>query len=128
LFPTFCAIAGASLPAGFAFDGENMATVFDNHSPSSDKTIFWEYGHNKSNLFHYPAHEFDRSPHLAVREGKWKLLVNPDGSEVQLYDLTGDPNETNNVMNANSKIAEHLKGAALAWKKSLPAYVSENQK
>ena len=38
------------------------------------------------------------SPLLAARRGNWKLLLNPDGSAVELYDLATDPAETNNLI------------------------------
>jgi hypothetical protein len=36
----------------------------------------------------------DRSPQLATRAGKWKLLVNADGSQLELYDLAADSQRT----------------------------------
>ena len=122
LFPTFCAIARAPLPEGFAFDGQNRISAFNGKQSEQPKTIFWEYGRT-SKLFHYPRAVYDRSPHLAVREGEWKLLVNPDGSEVQLYHVATDREETNNLATVQVELAERLKKAALAWKKSLPAYL-----
>ncbi|MBU6411579.1 MAG: N-acetylgalactosamine-6-sulfatase, partial [Verrucomicrobia bacterium] len=82
--------------------------------------IFWEYG-RKSKFFNYPRPVYDRSPHLAVREGKWKLLVNADGSDVQLYDLIADPDEAAGVAGQFPEVADRLKEAALAWRRSLPA-------
>src|ERR1017187_899742 len=64
LFPTFCAIAHAPLPAGFSLDGEDMTAALDNLPFVHTKTIFWEYG-RQSNLFHYPGPVYDCSPHLA---------------------------------------------------------------
>ncbi|HEV2210097.1 MAG TPA: sulfatase-like hydrolase/transferase [Verrucomicrobiae bacterium] len=126
LFPTFCAIARAPMPAGVSFDGENMAAALDNQPFTPSKTIFWEYG-RKSKYFNYPGPVYDRSPHLAVREGKWKLLVNADGSNVQLYDLGADPNETADVADTNPEISKRLKDAALAWKRSLPVLTLPGQ-
>ncbi|MDE3068104.1 MAG: sulfatase-like hydrolase/transferase [Verrucomicrobiota bacterium] len=120
LFPTLCDIARAPLPAGFAFDGEDIAAVLDNKPFTPTKTIFWEYG-RKSKFFNYPRPVYDRSPHLAVREGKWKLLVNADGSDVQLYDLIADPDEAAGVAGQFPEVADRLKEAALAWRRSLPA-------
>jgi hypothetical protein len=48
----------------------------------------------------------DRSPNVAVRDGKWKLLVNADGTGAELYDLAADPKEA--------------KDLAVGWRKSLP--------
>ena len=119
LFPTLCDLAHAQVPAGFSYDGEDMTAALDNQPFTPTKTIFWEYG-RQSKFFNYPGQPYDRSPHLAVREGKWKLLVNPDGSQVQLYNLVTDCNETNNVAEANPELTQKLTDAALAWKRSLP--------
>ena len=119
LFPTFCGVAKATMPSGFTYDGRDMSAVIDHQAQPPTRTIFWEYG-RKSPLFHYPGPEYDRSPHLAVREGQWKLLVNANGSQTELYDLATDAYETNNVAAVHSDISDRLKQAALAWKKSLP--------
>jgi hypothetical protein len=65
--------------------------------------MFWEYGRNET-FFKYPA-EPDRSPNLAVRDGKWKLLVNADGTRVELYDLVADPKEAKSVATDEREVA-----------------------
>jgi arylsulfatase A-like enzyme len=119
LFPTLCAIAHATAPAGFSFDGEDMTTALFNEPTAHKKTIFWEYG-RASKFFNYPAAAYDRSPHLAIREGKWKLLVNADGTATELYDLEADAFETNNLSPAEPDMTQRLRAAALAWRQSLP--------
>lgn len=119
LFPTFCDIAHAAMPGGFTYDGEDMIAALDDQPYAHTKTIYWEYG-RKSKYFNYPGHPYDVSPHLAVREGKWKLLVNDDGSSTQLYDLQADPFETNDLVADEGPLVDHLKNEALTWRHSLP--------
>ena len=120
LFPTLCAIAHTALPAGVTYDGEDMSGALVNAPIVHHKTIFWEYG-RKSKLFNYPDEAFDRSPHLAIREDKWKLLVNDDGSSTALYNMEVDPNETTDLTQQQPETTQRLRAAALAWRRSLPA-------
>jgi len=55
-----------------------------------------------------------------VRDGKWKLFCDYDGSSPELYNLESDPSETNNVVSENSKIAGQLTAAVLRWNASMP--------
>jgi arylsulfatase A-like enzyme len=126
LFPTLCAIAHAPLPSGVAFDGEDMTAALLNEPIAHAKTIFWEYG-RKSKFFNYPGHPYDRSPHVAVREGKWKLLVNSDGKAPELYDLAADPNETIDLADKQPELTRRLRDEALSWQRSLPKLTANNE-
>ena len=55
-----------------------------------------------------------------MRDDKWKLLVNADGTGAELYDLASDPNEAKNLAAEKSDVATRLSHAAVAWRKSLP--------
>ena len=57
---------------------------------------------------------------LAVRDGNWKLLLNPDGSRLELYDVVADPAEVNNLAAVQPAVVEQLSATALAWQASLP--------
>jgi arylsulfatase A-like enzyme len=78
LLPSFCALAGAKLPDGFSFDGKDRSKVLLGKPSDESRTLYWEYGRNNE-AFRYPPGS-DRSPNLAVREGKWKYLINFDGT------------------------------------------------
>jgi arylsulfatase A-like enzyme len=120
LFPTLCAIAGAELPKNVAFVGEDLSGALLGKSlPARSHPLFWEYGRN-TNSFSFPKGQ-DRSPNVAVREGDWKLLMNADGSGLELYNLKTDAKETTNLAEREADIAQRLKQKALAWRKSLPA-------
>jgi len=118
LFPSLCAIAGVPLPTGFAFDGEDLSAALTGTPTVRAKPLFWEYGRN-TNSFAYPKGA-DRSSNVAVREGDWKLLINADGSDLQLFNLRDDPKESANVADRHPDIARRLQDKALAWRKALP--------
>ena len=75
--------------------------------------------------FLFPQHQPDKSPSLAIREGKWKLLMNRGGSRVELYDIEQDRTEKNNVAAIEKKIAAQLSKKLLNWWNSLPTYVNK---
>jgi arylsulfatase A-like enzyme len=120
LFPSLCAIAGVELPKAAAFDGEDLSALLLGNSGVRTRPLFWEYGRN-TNAFDYPRGA-DRSPNVAMREGNWKLLVNADDTDLQLYDLKSDPKEVTNVAAANPEVAARLKDKVLAWRKALPSF------
>ena len=60
------------------------------------------------------------SPMLAVRDGNWKLLCNPDGSDIQLYNLAEDIGETVNCADAHAGIVALLKSKLIAWFEKMP--------
>ena len=95
-----------------------MSSAWQGHPVVRSKPLFWEYGRNEK-FFAYPQGR-DRSPNLAIREESWKLLINANGSRAELYDITVDPKETNNVLEKHPDVAKRLSEAALKWRKSLP--------
>jgi arylsulfatase A-like enzyme len=120
MFPTLCHIAGAELPSGVAFDGIDLSTALRGvRVPSRERPLMWEYGRN-AKFFGYPKLPDDRSPNLAIRDGYWKLLVNADGENAELYDLSKDPSEANNVVAENVEVATRLITDVLKWRKSMP--------
>lgn len=116
LFPSLCALAGVPLPTDAKFDGEDMSKALLGENVDRKNILFWEFGRRSPNK----RSDKDHSPTLAAREGKWKLLVNDDGTSVELYDLEADRNETKNVAKENAKVTQRLEQAALQWKKTLP--------
>lgn len=68
-----------------------------------------------------PKHRVEGDlPDLAVRDGRWKLLCNYDGSEPELYDLKTDRGESTNVAAEHPMLVKRLPLALLDWHQSLP--------
>ncbi len=117
LYPTFCRLAGIQPPAT-GLDGVDMSAAFRGESPLRERAIFWEYGREPSYL--RPGLESDRSPALAVRDGDWKLLMNPDGSAAELYDFRQGFVEASNLAATNPDVTRRLKNSLATWWKSIP--------
>jgi len=118
LLPTVCALAGVPLPKDIQLDGENLSAAILGRPIQRTKPLFWEYGRNEQ-FFAYPQGR-DRSPNLAVREGRWKLLVSADGHGAELYDLNADPKETISLAKEHPDVAERLARMAMQWRRALP--------
>lgn len=107
LFPSLCNIANASVPTDFKLDGTDVSEILLGKSQASRTTpLFWQFGKCNANRV---------SPHIAVRDGKWKLLVNADGTRTELYNMEKDANEQQNVALSNPDVVNRLKPAAIEW-------------
>ncbi len=117
LFPSLCKMAGIEpLTNGYQLDGMDVSDVLLGKSNQARKApMFWEFGQQfVGKEKPQNAYQF-RSPNIAVREGKWKLLVNYDGSDVELYDIDNDEKETTNVAEKNSRLTSRLMKQAIKW-------------
>ena len=117
LYPTFCRLAGIESQSA-DLDGVDMSAAFRGEQPIRRRALFWEYGRDPGYL--RPGLESDRSPALAVRDGNWKLLMNPDGSDVELYDFSNGFAETEDLTAKHPDIASRLKEALSEWWRTIP--------
>lgn len=107
--PTFCRLAGANMPEGYQSDGVDASDAFLGKSLQRTRPLFW----------HHPSGA-DRSPTLAVRDSDWKLLMDPGGARLALYNLARDPGEKQDIAAENGPTVERLKTALLEWHGTLP--------
>ena len=112
--PTVCSLAGVKLPRDLNPDGEDMSATLLGKLKERTKPLMWEW------RFRIVGDMAHKSPMLAIREGKWKLLMNPDRSRIELYDIPGDPTELDNVAGQNPEIVKRLSEKLLKWQKTLP--------
>tara|TARA_Y100001934_G_scaffold276199_1_gene372200 strand:- start:581 stop:1996 length:1416 start_codon:yes stop_codon:yes gene_type:complete len=118
-FPTFCQLAGIK-PPDVDWDGIDFSPALLEKPIQRQKPMYWEYGRNPSYL--RPAEPSDRSPVLAVRDGAWKLLMNADGTGVELYNLNQSIDESANLVDVHADVVNRLYKDLMAWKNSLPNY------
>ncbi len=103
LFPTLVNIAGGTLPQNQVIDGENLMNSFEG-LPPQERAIY----------FHYP-HYHHSVPAGAIREGDYKLIQFYDDMRIELYNLSKDIGEKNNLAEQQPKLAAHLLGKLSRW-------------
>lgn len=118
LLPTLTALAGVDVVAEGKgkFDGEDMSAAMLGKPVERKEPLKFEFGRRRPAKAKAPG----RSPQLAIRDGDYKLLVNRDGSDVELYNLKTDRNETTNIADKETSRAATLKQKVIQWSKTLP--------
>lgn len=120
IFPTIVAITQAARPETAALDGFDFSQALFGNERVRTGALFWEYGRN-TNSFNYPGNANNRSPNLAMRSGEWKLLMNSDGTAMELYNLAKDPNETLNLAGEFPDRSAAMAAELRRWRDSMPA-------
>ena len=114
LLPTFCELAGVTLPQGYQPDGvSQVAALKGEPATKREKPLFWKTSSGNRQPFHWVAY--------AVMDQNWKLMVNKDNSQIELYDLVADPLERNEVKAQHPEVVEGLMNKLQQWKGSLPS-------
>ncbi len=111
-------ICHVEVPANVELDGENLATTLLGQATESRKLpIFWRRPPDRPGF----GHGLDEdNPDLAVRDGRWKFYINYDDSTPQLYDLSKDKSETENVADAHPEVVNRLRRAIRDWNADMP--------
>ncbi len=103
LYPTFCELAGAPVPAGL--DGKSLMPIITGRSEKLRDTAFFAYRHLQR----------------AVRDDRWKLIRYPRINRTQLFDLAADPHETRDLSAdpAGARRIESMMGLMRQWQRQL---------
>ncbi len=118
------ALTNTTLPEGQTLDGENVVdTLLGKTNLGRLAPVFFRRPPDRPGFGH--GYEDQDNPDLAAVEGNWKLLVNLDGSGLQLYDIATDPTESKNLVADHREVAARLKEAVFAWNVTMPMDASD---
>ena len=116
LVPSLADLCKVSFPRNVFFDGEELTDILLGKSDKSRvKPIFFRRPPDRDSFF-----GVEDLPDLAVRSGKWKLLCEYDGSNAELYDLSTDPGEYNDLASKQPEIRDQLIEQATSWHNTMP--------
>lgn len=108
--PTLLALTG--LPAPDDLDGVSFASLLTGKGHYAQRNLFW----------HFPHYTNQGSrPTGAMREGNWMYVEYYDEDRKELFDLSKDIGETNDVAAKNPARVSHMHEALVAWRKEMSA-------
>lgn len=109
VFPTIAEFTGAELPKDRVIDGKSLVSLVTQNTGSPHDAIFWENDKQR-----------------AVRQGEWKLILNPPQEKGQgsadrelLFNLKDDPGEKHNRIGQKPELANELKTKIEAWENDI---------
>lgn len=111
-FPTIANIIDpkAMLPANI--DGVNLLPSLLNHKEVKRDALFWHYPH---------YHPGGSTTYSSVRRNNWKLIYFYETDKKELYNLSTDLSEKNDLSLSNPQLTERLYQEMVRWKKSVNA-------
>jgi uncharacterized sulfatase len=116
LVPSLLSIAGVESSTNTEFDGEDVAdTLLGRSNQGRTKPLFFRRPPDRDKYY-----GVNDCPDLAVRDGKWKLMCEFDGSNIQLFDLDSDRAEATNLVADHPDLVKCLTKSLLAWNQSMP--------
>lgn len=112
-YPTLLEMAGLSLKPEQHEDGKSLVPLLRNPFGKFERgPIFWHYPHY-SNQGGFPS--------SAVRDGEFKLVQDLEDGVCELYKLTDDPEEHNNLEQLYPEKVEEMKKTLEAWRREVDA-------
>jgi N-acetylgalactosamine-6-sulfatase len=113
--PTLCAITGVKINAA-DFEGENVSSAWLGKTFARSRPLLWKTSTTRSEM--------------AIRDGQWKLHdPNRNRGEVELFDVTSDPGERNNLAATRPDVVKVLRDKLAQWNSTLPTdYIKADDK
>jgi len=105
--PTLLELAGQPSPSGLA--GTSFAPGLTGRGAFPVRPLFW----------HFPHYDNQGGrPSGAMREGTWLMVEYYDDAKTELYDLSRDIGETNDVAAAQPSRVASMRAALAAWRRA----------
>jgi arylsulfatase A-like enzyme len=129
--PTFLDIAGAEIPTDNFIDGESIFPLLQGKQELKREALYW----------HFPAYpearnappsgsrdsDFRTRPAGVIRYGDWKLIEYFEDGGLELYNLSEDLGENNNLAQKYPEKTKELLNRMLQWRELVAAPVPKER-
>ncbi|MDW5289711.1 sulfatase-like hydrolase/transferase [Formosa sp. PL04] len=118
LLPTFLEVAGVSIIADYESDGESIVSALEGESYHRVKPIYWDW--------RFPSNQTDFWPSAGIQEANWKLLTNEKLNRTELYNISNDWAEQNDVSAENPERVVAMMEKLHTFEVTLPTSAPDN--
>jgi len=106
LYPTLASVIKTKYKKNSLIDGENIFSLIP--KDNLQRTLYWHYPHYSNQ---------GGKPSAAIRSGNHKLIYYYENDAVELFDLSKDITEKENIASINQKLTAQLKQQLMRWLK-----------
>lgn len=110
-FPTLLDLAGLPLQPQDHIDGKSIKPILHGDS-IEQRPLFWHYPHYGNQ---------EGRPVSIIRKGDWKLIHYWEDGHIELYNLTQDIHEDNNLATLHPKLTLNMYEIPMTWLKEFGA-------
>lgn len=112
-YPTILELAGLPLQPELHVDGRSLVPLLDaDTKEQTERVLYWHYPH---------YHGSGWAPGGAIRKGDWKLIEFWEYDDVELYDLSRDIGEQNDLSMHNPEKVRELQLDLANWRDEIAA-------
>jgi len=112
LLPTFMELAGGNYPEGYKPDGESIVKALKGEGYHREKPIYWDWRFASNRPYFWPS--------AGIQDNNWKLLTNKKMNRTELFDISSDWAEQNDVSADHPEKVKVLTEKLELFQKTLP--------
>ncbi|MGJ8654866.1 MAG: sulfatase [Akkermansiaceae bacterium] len=105
-FPTFLDLANTNKYTG-TMDGNSILPIIEHAEKPDERPLFWHI-----------ASTYKHAPCTMMKKGNWKLIQFLNTGKLELYNLTLDPAEKNNLADKSTEKRDELYAEMKTWRET----------